>query len=317
MKTRMLTFGATVATVSMLGTMMAPGVAHASAKGRKNTAIGLGAAAAHQILTGKTTNGVLLGAGAAYAYKRYKDAENDEKRRNRTANVYRNRYRTNASGTRTVNRTTRTRAGAANRVTTTRRTFPETRNTFVPNGSYYFTGKVIGGANDLTNRSITIDHNGVSRRVHVPREATVVHAGEKMSMHELRNGDLVRVLAVRTNSDRWNASRVELLNAVDAQDAISNRDPFGDPYIRRGGATTTTTTTATRRYNGVGYVERISENGNRIDVRVGTTVRTVYVDGADFRGLSGLSDLREGDRVRVIGDLDGSDVSAREVHLLD
>ena len=57
--------------------------AHASSEGRKNTAIGLGAAAVHQLLTGKTTNAVIAGAGAAAAYKRYKDAKKDEGRNGR------------------------------------------------------------------------------------------------------------------------------------------------------------------------------------------------------------------------------------------
>jgi hypothetical protein len=53
--------------------------AQASSKGRRNTAIGLGAAAVYELLQGKTTNGLVLGAGAAYGYKRYKDAKDDER----------------------------------------------------------------------------------------------------------------------------------------------------------------------------------------------------------------------------------------------
>jgi hypothetical protein len=57
--------------------------AQAGSKGRKNTAIALGAVALHQLLTKKTTNGLIAGAGAAYAYKRYQDARKEEKRRER------------------------------------------------------------------------------------------------------------------------------------------------------------------------------------------------------------------------------------------
>jgi hypothetical protein len=53
--------------------------AQASSKGRRNTAIGLGAAAVYELLQGKTTAGLALGAGAAYGYKRYKDAKDDER----------------------------------------------------------------------------------------------------------------------------------------------------------------------------------------------------------------------------------------------
>src|SRR5438093_1511423 len=60
-------------------------MAQAGSKGRKNTAIGLGALAAYQLLKGKTTTGVVAGAGAAaaYAYKRYDDARKDERRYSR------------------------------------------------------------------------------------------------------------------------------------------------------------------------------------------------------------------------------------------
>jgi hypothetical protein len=67
--------------------------AEAGSKGRKNTALGLGAAAAYELLRGKTTNGLILGAGAAYGYKRYKDAKEDEERYDRYGRYDRyNRY---------------------------------------------------------------------------------------------------------------------------------------------------------------------------------------------------------------------------------
>lgn len=50
----------------------------------RNVGIGLGAAAAHELVKGRTKNGVLLGAGAALAGKRYEDlrkAQNPSPRR--------------------------------------------------------------------------------------------------------------------------------------------------------------------------------------------------------------------------------------------
>jgi len=71
-----------------------PGV-QASSKGRRNTTYGLGAATAYSLLRGKTTQGLILGAGTAYAYKRYRDSRNSEKRRQRAARArYNSRYRT-------------------------------------------------------------------------------------------------------------------------------------------------------------------------------------------------------------------------------
>jgi hypothetical protein len=66
--------------------------AHAGSKGRKNTTAALGAAAAYELLSGKTTNGLILGAGAAYGYKRYKDAKEEEDRYYRD-DRYSDRYR--------------------------------------------------------------------------------------------------------------------------------------------------------------------------------------------------------------------------------
>ncbi len=57
------------------------GVAHAGSKGRRNTAALLGAVSAFSLLKGKTTPGLLSGAGAVYAYTRYRSAKKDEDRR--------------------------------------------------------------------------------------------------------------------------------------------------------------------------------------------------------------------------------------------
>src|SRR5229473_4771228 len=52
----------------------------ASRSGRRNTALGLGAAAIYELLNGNTTAGIALGAGAAYGYKRYRDEKRYEDR---------------------------------------------------------------------------------------------------------------------------------------------------------------------------------------------------------------------------------------------
>ena len=66
------------------GILAAPLSAHASEEGRKNAAIGLGAAAAYLLLTQKDkVPGLIAGAGAAYAYKKYDDARRDRQDRER------------------------------------------------------------------------------------------------------------------------------------------------------------------------------------------------------------------------------------------
>ena len=54
--------------------------AQASTSGRRNTALGLGAAAIYELVSGNTTAGIALGAGAAYGYKRYQDEKRYEDR---------------------------------------------------------------------------------------------------------------------------------------------------------------------------------------------------------------------------------------------
>jgi len=71
------------ATAFLAAPLATPKTAEASTKGKKNTAIVLGALAAHQLLTGKTTNGILLGAGTAYAYKKYNDSRKADNNRRR------------------------------------------------------------------------------------------------------------------------------------------------------------------------------------------------------------------------------------------
>ena len=89
------------------GAIVAPGAAMASEEGKKNTALGIGAAAAALLLTQKNKlPGIVAAAGAAYAYKKYDDdvrsrhrRENDYgydyRRDDRYNNKYENNYRYN------------------------------------------------------------------------------------------------------------------------------------------------------------------------------------------------------------------------------
>jgi hypothetical protein len=77
--------------VSLLTSMIAVGPAQAGSKGRRNTTIALGALALHQALHHKTGNALVLGAGTAYAYKRYRDSRKSEKARRRLSYLRRHR----------------------------------------------------------------------------------------------------------------------------------------------------------------------------------------------------------------------------------
>jgi hypothetical protein len=67
----------------------APNAVYASENGRKNTALALGAAAIYSLVTHKTTQGLILGAGTYYAYKRYQDARSANRHRRLNAARYR------------------------------------------------------------------------------------------------------------------------------------------------------------------------------------------------------------------------------------
>lgn len=58
----------------------------------RNLGIGLGAGAIHEAVKGRTTNALVLGAGAAYSAKKYEDARKAQVKENRVARryVYRN-----------------------------------------------------------------------------------------------------------------------------------------------------------------------------------------------------------------------------------
>jgi hypothetical protein len=88
MKTRILAGLMALAVSSGLLFVGAP-AAHASSKGRLNTTYALGAASIFSLLKGKTMPGLVLGAGTAYAYKRYNDSKKSDQRR---ARLYSTRY---------------------------------------------------------------------------------------------------------------------------------------------------------------------------------------------------------------------------------
>lgn len=56
------------------------GKAEASRKGRRNTALGLGAVTAYGVLKGNKKVAIAGGLGTAYAYSRYKKGKNDDRR---------------------------------------------------------------------------------------------------------------------------------------------------------------------------------------------------------------------------------------------
>ena len=91
--TKLVAFG--TAGVLMAGTLGGLGMseAQAGAKGRRNTAIGLGAVTAYGLLKKKKTLAIAGGIGTALAYSKYRKAKKQEDRDEaRRVQWYKNRY---------------------------------------------------------------------------------------------------------------------------------------------------------------------------------------------------------------------------------
>jgi len=260
--------GTAIATLAAAGMLLPAPFAAASTKGRKNTTLGLGAAAAYELLNGKTTNGVLLGAGAAYAYKKYEDEKKAEER-DRRATTYRTRT--------TTTTTSRSRYGGAS-----------------ANAKGIFTG-VISHDTDYVHRQLKVDANGRERRVDVPKDTPVYLEGGISSVHDLRKGDRVRITEVQTGDDRYRATRIDVIDAYGVNDG----------------------TPAVNTYSGVGIIQGIADDNRSFDMQVGDNIRRVNTGDSRFNGFQSVRELRVGDRVRVKGDLDGRDVLASSISLLD
>ncbi|MDQ2798833.1 MAG: hypothetical protein M3Y13_04215, partial [Armatimonadota bacterium] len=82
----------------MGGLTLAPSTARAGADGKKNTALAVGAAALYELLNHKTTEGLVLGAGAAYAAKQYEDSRHAESQKKNRSRYYERGYGSNGYG---------------------------------------------------------------------------------------------------------------------------------------------------------------------------------------------------------------------------
>ncbi len=67
--------------------VLTPLASLASTKGRRNTAIALTGVAAYSLIRGHNTTGFVTGAGAAYAWSRYKDSKESDRDRSHYYNT--------------------------------------------------------------------------------------------------------------------------------------------------------------------------------------------------------------------------------------
>ncbi len=201
---------------------------------------------------------------------------------------------------------------------------PQGSRTVVTPGTYVFTGPVARGGSN----SFTVNHNGILRPV-MADGAVVTRIGRRISVRNLRRGETVRVTAVQVGANRWDASRVNVVQPRVARgryrDGYRDGERVATVYseerivtsrARYGGATPPSDVSSSP-YSGVGVVESVNKGEQSFKVKIGKNSRRVYAEFARIGGVTRVRDLQKGDRVRVLGGLYGRDVFADRVVMLD
>lgn len=164
-------------------------------------------------------------------------------------------------------------------------------------------GRVVRASSRLTHRDITVTSLGTEWKVEVPTEAFIMRAGERLSVHDIREGEYVRARGERLANRRFRADRIEVdPRTTDSLWPGSRPDEQGS-------------------YRG--SIRNVDHRGSTFGLRLSFfEVCSVHVtretritrDGRTLR----LRDLREDDRVRVYGRLDPDSrvVEARLVEVL-
>lgn len=74
-------------------------------------------------------------------------------------------------------------------------------------------GRVMHDTNNVRRSFVMRGNDGVRRRIDVPRNIRVLdnRTGKRLSVHELHNGDHIRVSGRQTDRQRWRAHQIRLL----------------------------------------------------------------------------------------------------------
>ena len=207
---------------------------------------------------------------------------------------------------------------------------PQNNRTPVVTGTYVYTGPVTR----TSGSSLTVNHNGILRPTALPGNAPVMRNGREISPRNLRPGETVRVTAVQVAPNRWQARRVDVVRpivagtrmrdrfgAADRTDRVVIRDRWGaaDEVVVDDTVVVDETMVgcANLNYSGVGTVTSVNGGDDSFHVKIGNNTREVFAEYAQMAGVMKVRDLKKGDRVRVVGDLNGRDVFASRVEMLD
>jgi hypothetical protein len=144
-------------------------------------------------------------------------------------------------------------------------------------------GRVVRASSRLTHRTITVASVGREWRVEVPTSAQIRRGSSRISVHEIREGEYVRVRGERLGGQRFRAERVDVdprsASRPDKEESFTGSIRNVDPRRDRFGLQ-------------LSFFEVCSVRLTR-GARLTRAGRTIS-----------LRDLRENDRVRVYGRLD-------------
>jgi hypothetical protein len=78
---------------------------------------------------------------------------------------------------------------------------------------FSFTGRVKHDTNMFRRSIVIIGSDGIRRRIDVPRDTPVYdnRVRKSISIHDIHNGDWIRITGVQTDRKRWRADRITLL----------------------------------------------------------------------------------------------------------
>jgi hypothetical protein len=157
------------------------------------------------------------------------------------------------------------------------------------------------------DRSIKVRlDDGRQRTIDVPKKVTIRRDSRNVSVHDLKEGDVVRVKIDRFRNDgSLEARRVDVLQRADDRYYDDSRGGRGDAWNNSYDHNVTEgTVSSIDSRNGI---LRIRFNGRIMDVDVRNS------DIRDDRGSMSLRDLQNGDRVTVTGTRNGDTIRASRV----
>jgi hypothetical protein len=156
--------------------------------------------------------------------------------------------------------------------------------------SRLLTGIVEHDTNRVERRISVKTPDGEVRRIDVPKGINIIDSTSlsHLSVHELDDGDYVRVLAQPSGPGRWRADRIHLLVRDEHLSSTMKATP------QRLGAATPRTSTARTVFSG-----KVEHDTNRVERRISLKVNDNDIRRIDVPKETVIIDLTSGSRISV------------------